>query len=243
MNGFVSLVGAGPGDPELLTVRAARRIAEAEVIVHDALVSPDVLALASADAEFVDVGKRPGQSVAQDLINVLLVRLAHEGRRVVRLKGGDPYVFGRGGEEAVALAQHGIACEVVPGISSAVGAPAAAGIPVTYRGMSASFTVVTGHRQHGETPVNWHALAQVGGTVVVLMGVAQRGEIAAALMEGGLAADTPVAAVHRATTGAQRVVRCPLRELATAPIESPAVIVIGAVASLDIQALAEAMRS
>jgi uroporphyrin-III C-methyltransferase len=243
MTGFVSLVGAGPGDPELLTVRAARRIAEAEVIVHDALVSPDVLALASPGAELVDVGKRPGQSVAQDLINVLLVRFAQEGRRVVRLKGGDPYVFGRGGEEALALAQQGIACEVVPGISSAVGAPAAAGIPVTYRGMSASFTVVTGHRQHGEMPVNWHALAQVGGTVVVLMGVAQRATIADALMEGGLAVDTPVAAVHRATTGAQTVVRCPLRELATTPIESPAVIVIGAVASLDIHSLAEAMRS
>ncbi len=243
MTGFVSLVGAGPGDPELLTVRAARRIAEAEVIVHDALVSPDVLALAARDVELIDVGKRPGQSVAQELINVLLVRLAREGRRVVRLKGGDPYVFGRGGEEAMALAQQGIACEVVPGISSAIGAPAAAGVPVTYRGLSASFTVVTGHRQHGETPVNWQALAQVGGTVVILMGVAQRADIAAALMEGGLAADTPVAAVHRATTGAQAVVRCPLRELATTPIQSPAVIVIGAVASLDIHALAEAMRS
>jgi uroporphyrin-III C-methyltransferase len=243
MTGFVSLVGAGPGDPDLLTVRAARRIAEAEVIVHDALVSPDVLALAAPNAELIDVGKRPGQSVAQELINVLLVRLAREGRRVVRLKGGDPYVFGRGGEEALALAQQGIPCEVVPGISSAIGAPAAAGIPVTYRGMSASFTVVTGHRQRGETPVNWQALAQVGGTVVVLMGVAQRADIAAALMEGGLAADTPVAAVHRATTGAQAVTRCLLRELATTPIQSPAVIVIGAVASLDIHALAEAMRS
>jgi uroporphyrin-III C-methyltransferase len=243
MTGFVSLVGAGPGDPDLLTVRAARRIAEAEVIVHDALVSPDVLALAAPNAELIDVGKRPGQSVAQELINVLLVRLAREGRRVVRLKGGDPYVFGRGGEEALALAQQGIPCEVVPGISSAIGAPAAAGIPVTYRGMSASFTVVTGHRQRGETPVNWQALAQVGGTVVVLMGVAQRADIAAALMEGGLAADTPVAAVHRATTGAQAVARCLLRELATTPIQSPAVIVIGAVASLDIHALAEAMRS
>lgn len=243
MTGFVSLVGAGPGDPELLTVRAARRIAEAEVIVHDALVSPDVLALAARDVELIDVGKRPGQSVAQELINVLLVRLAREGRRVVRLKGGDPYVFGRGGEEAMALAQQGIACEVVPGISSAIGAPAAAGVPVTYRGLSASFTVVTGHRQHGETPVNWQALAQVGGTVVILMGVAQRADIAAALMEGGLDGDTPVAAVHRATTGAQTAVRCRLRELATTPIQSPSVIVIGAVASLDVHALAEAMRS
>jgi uroporphyrin-III C-methyltransferase len=239
----VSLVGAGPGDPELLTVRAANRIREADVVVHDALVSDAVLALASPSAELIDVGKRPGQGVAQDLINVLLVGLAREGRRVVRLKGGDPYVFGRGAEEALALAEQGIGCEVVPGISSAIGAPAAAGIPVTFRGLSASFTVVTGHRQHGEQPVNWQALAQVGGTVVVLMGVAQRGDIAAQLMEGGLPEDTPVAAVHRATTGDQHVVRCPLRELATTPIQSPAVLVIGAVASLDVQSIAAAIRS
>ena len=241
MTGWVSLVGAGPGDPDLLTVRAARRLAEAEVVVHDALVSDAVLSLAPATAERIDVGKRPGQGVAQDLINVLLVRLAREGKRVVRLKGGDPFVFGRGGEEAVALAEQGIACEVVPGISSAIGAPAAAGIPVTYRGLSAHFTVVTGHRQHGETPVHWHALAQAGGTIVVLMGVAQRGDIAAQLVEGGLPDTTPVAAVHRATTGEQTVVRCSLRELATTPVTSPSVIVIGAVASLDVQSIAAAI--
>jgi siroheme synthase len=142
----------------------------------------------------------------------------------------------------MALAERGIVCEVVPGISSAIGAPAAAGIPVTYRGLSASFTVVTGHRQRGETPVNWQALAQVGGTIVILMGVAQRGDIATALEAGGLPADTPVAAIHRATTGAQTVVRCPLRELATTPIQSPSVIVIGAVASLDVQSIAAAIR-
>jgi uroporphyrin-III C-methyltransferase len=225
----------------LLTVRAVRRLAEAEVVVHDALVSDAVLALAPPTAELIDVGKRPGQGVAQDLINVLLVRLAREGRRVVRLKGGDPFVFGRGGEEAAALAEQGIACEMVPGISSAIGAPAAAGIPVTYRGLSAHFTVVTGHRQRGESPVQWQALAQAGGTIVVLMGVAQRADIAAQLVEGGLPDTTPVAAVHRATTGEQTVVRCPLRELATTPIESPAVIVIGAVASLDIRSIAAAV--
>jgi len=238
---LVSLVGAGPGDPELLTVRAVRRLAEAEVVVHDALVGDEVLALVPPTAELIDVGKRPGRGVAQDLINLLLVRLAREGRRVVRLKGGDPFVFGRGGEEALALAEAGFAVEVVPGISSAVGAPAAAGIPVTHRGVAACFTVVTGHRQPGETPVDWQSLAKVGGTVVVLMGVAHRGEIATALIEGGLSDDTPVAAVHRATTGAQHVMRCPLRELATTPIESPAVIVIGAVASLDVSSIAEAI--
>ena len=232
----VALVGAGPGDPDLLTVRAARLLAKADVVVHDALVGDGVLALVPPTAELIDVGKRPGQGVAQDLINVLLVALARDGKRVVRLKGGDPFVFGRGGEEAVALAEAGIECEVVPGITSSIAAPAAAGVPVTYRGLSASFTVVTGHRQHGEPPVNWHALAQAGGTIVVLMGVAQRDEIARQLIEGGLAPDTPVAAVQRATTGDQAVVRCRLADLAAAPVQSPATIVIGAVAALDVTA-------
>ena len=164
----VALVGAGPGDPDLLTVKAARLLGEADVVVHDALVGDGVLALARPGADLIDVGKRPGQGVAQELINVLLVQLAADGKRVVRLKGGDPFVFGRGGEEAVALGKAGVACEVVPGITSSIAAPAAAGVPVTYRGMSASFTVVTGHRQRGETPVNWHALAQAGGTLVVI---------------------------------------------------------------------------
>ena len=241
MSGWVALVGAGPGDPELLTVRAARLLAEADVVVYDALVGDGVLALAAPSAELIDVGKRPGQGVAQDLINVLLVRLAGEGKKVVRLKGGDPFVFGRGGEEAHALAQAGVRCEIVPGISSAVAAPAAAGVPVTYRGLAASFTVVTGHRQHGEVPVNWRALAQVGGTVVVLMGVAQRAEIAAELMAGGLPAETPVAAIHRATTGAQSVQRFALGTLAEAEIRSPSTIVIGAVAALDVTALTTAV--
>jgi uroporphyrin-III C-methyltransferase len=241
MTGWVALVGAGPGDPELLTVRAARRLAEADVVVYDALVGDGVLALARPGAELIDVGKRPGQGVAQDLINVLLVRLAAGGKRVVRLKGGDPFVFGRGGEEAHALAHAGVQCEIVPGVSSAVSAPAAAGVPVTYRGLAASFTVVTGHRQHGETPVNWRALAQVGGTVVVLMGVAQRGQIADELMAGGLAGDTPVAAIHRATTGAQSVQRCRLDALAGAAVRSPATLVIGAVAALDVTALTAAV--
>jgi len=239
MTGTVALVGAGPGDPELLTVRAARLLADAEVVVYDALVGDGVLALAASRAELIDVGKRPGQGVAQDLINVLLVRLAGEGKRVVRLKGGDPFVFGRGGEEAQALARAGVRCEIVPGITSAIAAPATAGVPVTFRGVAASFTVVTGHRQHGEAPVNWAALAQAGGTIVVLMGVAQRGEIAVALMAGGLAADTPVAAIHRATTGYQQVLRCPLAELAGTAVQSPATLVIGGVAALDVTALAE----
>ena len=236
--GRVALVGAGPGDPELLTLRAARLLAEADVVVHDALVGDGVLALVPAHVELIDVGKRPGRGVAQELTNVLLVQLARAGKRVVRLKGGDPFVFGRGGEEALALVEAGIPCEIVPGISSAVAAPAAAGIPVTHRGVSASFTVVTGHRQRGETPVNWAALAQAGGTIVVLMGVAQRREIAAALIAGGMAADTPVAAIRKATTDEQVVARCRLDALADLDIDSPATLVIGAVAQLNVSEVA-----
>jgi uroporphyrin-III C-methyltransferase len=231
---MISLVGAGPGDPELLTVRGLRRLQEADVVVHDALVGTGVLALARPDAELVDVGKRAGAPVPQELINELLIQLARSGRNIVRLKGGDPFVFGRGGEEALALTRAGLVFEVVPGVSSVIAAPAAAGIPVTHRGVSASFTVVTGHRQRGETPVNWNALAQAGGTIVVLMGVAQRGTIAAALIEGGLPPDTPVAAIRHATSIQQHVVRCALSELAGAAVESPATIVIGPVAAFDL---------
>jgi uroporphyrin-III C-methyltransferase len=231
---MISLVGAGPGDPELLTVRGLRRLQAADVVVHDALVGSGVLALARPDAELIDVGKRPGAPVPQELINELLIQLGRGTRNVVRLKGGDPFVFGRGGEEALALAEARLDFEVVPGVSSVIAAPAAAGIPVTHRGVSASFTVVTGHRQRGEAEVNWRALAQAGGTIVVLMGVAQRGTIATALMDGGLAADTPVAAIGQATSARQTVVRCTLAELAAAPIASPATIVIGAVAAFDV---------
>jgi uroporphyrin-III C-methyltransferase len=236
----VALVGAGPGDPDLLTVRAARLLGAAEVVVHDALVGDGVLALAAPDAELIDVGKRPGRPVPQELISTLLVDLGRSGRRVVRLKGGDPYVFGRGGEEARALLDAGIAFEVVPGITSAVAAPAAAGVPITHRGVAAAFTVVTGHRRAGEPDVDWRSLAKVGGTVVVLMGVAQRATIAGELLAGGLAPDTPVAAVRSATTPEQVVARCRLDELATTAIDAPAVIVIGPVAAMDLTAGAPA---
>ncbi|MCU1500871.1 MAG: uroporphyrinogen methyltransferase [Ilumatobacteraceae bacterium] len=233
---MISLVGAGPGDPELLTVRALRRLQAAQVVVHDALVGTGVLALADPSAELIDVGKRAGAPVPQGLINDLLVQLGRDGREVVRLKGGDPFVFGRGGEEALALAAAGVPFEVVPGVSAVVAAPAAAGIPVTHRGVSASFTVVTGHRQDGESPVNWAALAQAGGTLVILMGVAHRGAIAAELIAGGLAAGTPVAAIRHATGVEQDVVRCTLATLADTPVRSPATLVIGAVAALDVLA-------
>ncbi|MEX2625372.1 MAG: uroporphyrinogen-III C-methyltransferase [Ilumatobacteraceae bacterium] len=233
----VALVGAGPGDPDLLTVRAARLLADAEVVVHDALVGGAVLDLVPDHAELIDVGKRPGRPVPQELISALLVDLGRQGRRVVRLKGGDPFVFGRGGEEALALQTAGVAFEVVPGIASTAAALAAAGIPVTHRGVAAAVTTVTGHRRQGEPDVDWRALARVGGTVVVLMGVAQRATIAAELMAGGLDPSTPVAAVHRATTDAASVNRCDLATLGESDLRSPAVIVIGPVAALDVTAV------
>ena len=234
----VWLVGAGPGDPDLLTVRAARLLADAEVVVHDALVGAGVLELAATGVELIDVGKRPGSPVPQESINALLVQLGQTGRRVVRLKGGDPYVFGRGGEEALALAEAGVAYEVVPGISSAFAAPAAAGIPVTHRGVAAAVTVVTGHRRAGEPDVDWQALGQVGGTIVVLMGVAERSTISNALIAGGRSPQTPVAAVMSATTDRQHVVRGRLVELATMDITAPATIVIGPVAAFELADIA-----
>src|SRR5215213_2132282 len=165
----VAIVGAGPGDPELLTLKAARLIAHADVVLYDRLVSPQILALAPADAELIDVGKRPGGSHTQDVLNDLLVTVATPGRCVVRLKGGDPFLFGRGGEEIEVLVRHGISYEIVPGISSALAAPAAAGIPVTHRRVSRAVTVVTGHEALDSSPLDWSALARVGSTLVVLM--------------------------------------------------------------------------
>lgn len=232
----VHLVGAGPGGPDLLTVRAARLLADAEVVVYDALADPSILELAPG-AEHIDVGKRPGRPVPQAVINALLVHLGASGREVVRLKGGDPFVFGRGGEEALALAEGQVPFTVTPGVSSAVAAPAAAGVPVTHRGLAGAFTVVTGHRQVGaETGTDWEALARVGGTIVVLMGVAERASIAARLLAGGLAPDTPVAAVTWGTRADQTVVRTRLADLGTVAVASPATIVIGAVAALDLLA-------
>lgn len=171
----VYLVGAGPGDPGLLTMRAHELLGQAEVVVHDRLVEPGLLDLAPS-AERVDVGKAPGGPVDQEQINRILVERGRASKRVVRLKGGDPFVFGRGGEEALALAAAGVAFEIVPGISSAIAVPAYAGVPVTHRGLATSFTVVTGHSRFSvDQETNWEALAAVGGTVVVLMGVAHRG--------------------------------------------------------------------
>lgn len=230
----VHLVGAGPGDPELLTVKAARLIAEADVIVHDYLSNDEILLSARPDAELIDVGKKPGNPTPQDLINALLVHLGSQGLNVVRLKGGDPFVFGRGGEEAQALLDARIPFTVVPGITSAVAVPAVAGIPVTHRNVSPAFTVVTGHRESGgSSTIAWEALAAVGGTIVILMGVAERGEIARRLMDGGLSPTTPVAAIRWGTRAEQETTRTTLADLHVADLKAPSTIVIGAVAAYE----------
>ena len=229
-------MGAGPGDPGLLTRRGAELLARADVVVHDRLSEISLLDLAPAGAERIDVGKSPGAPVAQEEINALLVERGLRGQCVVRLKGGDPFVFGRGGEEAQALAAAGVAFEVVPGISAAVAVPAYAGIPVTHRTLSTSFTVVTGHSRHAvDDDVDWDALARAADTIVVLMGVAHRAEIAARLQAGGLPASTPVAAIRWGTRPGQRTVRTTLGQLGDVTLEPPVTIVIGKVAGLDLR--------
>lgn len=232
----VYLVGAGPGDPELITVRGAALLRSADVVVHDRLVSPSLLAQARPDALLIDVGKEPGRSHRQDHINELLVEHGAAGRCVVRLKGGDPFVFGRGGEEAAALQRAGVPFDVVPGVTAAFAAPAAAGVPVTHRGLSTSVTVVTGHVGDPSAPggVDWAALAAAGGTLVVLMGMENRAAIATSLMAAGRDPEEPVAVVHWGTTPRQRTLRTTLGELARVDLGPPAALVVGAVASLDL---------
>ena len=233
----VYLVGAGPGDPGLLTVRGAELLRRADVVVFDRLASPALLALAPVGAELITAGKAPGQvDLTQDQINQVLVDKGRTAECVVRLKGGDPFVFGRGGEEAEALARAGIPFEVVPGITSAIGAAAYAGIPVTHRGVSTHFTVVTGHEDPAKdrTDVDWAALAAAGGTLVILMGAGRIGEIARRLVEGGRAPDTPVAAVRNGTRPDQTTVRATLATIADAGVRAPSAIVVGDVAALDL---------
>lgn len=232
----VHLVGAGPGDPDLVTVRGAGLLARADVVIYDRLIAHSLLDLAPAGAERIDVGKKPGQPARQSDINALLIEHGGAGREVVRLKGGDPFLFGRGGEEAEALRAAGIPYDVVPGVTSAFAAPAAAGIPVTHRGLSTSVTVVTGHVGDPSAPggVDWHALARAGGTLVVMMGMADRARIARALIDGGRPRDTPVSVVHWGTTDRQRTERTTLEGLAGVDLPAPCTIVIGPVAGLDL---------
>mgnify|MGYP006272777297 CR=1 FL=1 len=235
VTGRVSLIGAGPGDPELLTLKAVRALAAADFVLIDDLVDRAVLAHAPR-ARVVPVGKRGGcRSTPQQFIEKLMVRLARRGYVVARLKGGDPFVFGRGGEELMALAAAGIDCEVVPGVTAGVGVPAAAGIPVTHRGLARGVTLVTAHTREGGGP-DWAALAKSGTTLVIYMGMQRIGAIAAALVAGGLAATTPAAVIERGTTVAERRATGTLATIAAdaaaAGLGSPALIVVGAVVGL-----------
>jgi uroporphyrin-III C-methyltransferase/precorrin-2 dehydrogenase/sirohydrochlorin ferrochelatase len=242
----VSLVGAGPGDPAFLTRRAASRLAHADLVLHDALLDPRVLALAPR-AHCFSVGKRAGRpSVSQRAIERLLVRGARRGQRVVRLKGGDPFVLGRGGEEALALAAAGVPFEIVPGLSSALSAPALAGIPVTHRGLAAGFAVVSGHAEEAFGPVI-DGLPPGAATLVVLMGLANRAAVAARLLARGWAPETPAAIVRGASTPGAAAWRGPLGALSTAPLpgaaELPGILVVGAVAALSLAGARPAVTS
>lgn len=240
-HGTVTLVGGGPGDERLLTVAAVQAIAGADVILYDRLAPLAILEAARPGCELVEVGKIPrGAFTPQERINELLVEHALAGKQVVRLKGGDPYVFGRGGEEALACAQAGVRVVEIPGISSSVAAAAAGGVPVTHRGLAQGFTVVSGHLPpgHDGSDLDWSALARTGTTLVVMMGVLRLPEICAALRDGGLAADTPAVTVEKAGHPDQRVVRGTLATLpglcAAAGIDAPATTIIGAVAGLEL---------
>ncbi|MBN9695900.1 MAG: uroporphyrinogen-III C-methyltransferase [Zoogloea sp.] len=235
--GHVALVGAGPGDPELLTLRAARLIGQARVLVVDHLVSDGVLELARPGAELIYVGKESGHhTLPQEEINALLVRLGREGRLVVRLKGGDPYIFGRGGEEVEALIEAGISFEVVPGITAACGASAYAGIPLTHRDHARSVVFATGHRRAGQDALDWSVLARPQQTAVIYMGVGQLAAHCASLIDHGRGAATPAALVENATSPRQRVVTGTLETLpaiaAQAGIRPPALLIVGEVVSL-----------
>jgi uroporphyrin-III C-methyltransferase len=236
--GKVYLIGAGPGDPELITLKGLRYLRSADVILYDRLVSTDLLTETRPEAERIFVGKASGyHTLAQEQIQALLIYHARQNRIVARLKGGDPYVFGRGGEEAQALVEAQIPFEVVPGISSAIAAPAYAGIPVTHREYVSSFTVVTGHEGHSApSAVNWQALAALGGTLIVLMGVKAIPHFTQTLVQHGMDAKTPAAVIQNGTTSQQRVVTGTLATIATeavtAGLSAPALTIIGSVVTI-----------
>ncbi len=248
--GRVSLVGAGPGDPGLITLRGVERLREAEVVVHDRLINEELLQYAP-QAERVDVGKLPDHHpIPQAEINAILVEKALAGKNVVRLKGGDPFVFGRGGEEALALAAAGIPFEIVPGVTSAIAVPAYAGIPVTQRGMANSVAFITGHAA-GSRPLelDWGALAHGVDTLVFLMGVSSLPTIVSSLSSAGLPAETPVALIERGTLPEQKVVTGTLADILekAVAVEPPCIIIVGQVVDLHcalawFQAMPEAAR-
>lgn len=233
-SGKVYIVGAGPGDPELLTRKAARLLAEADTIVHDRLIGPEVLDLAGADAERVDVGKRrAAHTLPQEAINALLLERARAGRTVVRLKGGDPYIFARGGEEVDYLRRHGVAVEVVPGVTAALAGAARAEIPLTHRDIAGTITLVTAEVRPGGAAPDWPTLARLKGTLAFYMGLARAEDIATNLTRHGLSAATPVAIVENATLAGERRITGRLAELPRLvrdhDVRSPALIIVGEV--------------
>lgn len=237
--GWVWLTGAGPGDPGLLTLHALNGIRQADVIVHDALVGEQILAQADPSCEIVYAGKRGGKpSPRQPDISARLVKLAREGRKVLRLKGGDPFIFGRGGEEALALVAAGIPFRVLPGISAGVGGLAHAGIPLTHRETNSAVTFITGHGASGDIPdgIDWHALAAASPVLVIYMALKHLGTIRNRLMDGGRSAQEPVALVSKATSAEERVLETTLgacvEDAAAHGIEPPAMVVIGEVVRL-----------
>lgn len=235
--GHVYLVGAGPGDPELLTLRGARLVGGADVIVFDNLVSPAIVDLAPAAAERIYVGKKASDhTLPQEEINALLVRLAGAGKRVVRLKGGDPFIFGRGGEEMETLVAAGVTVEVVPGVTAASGIAAYAGIPLTHRDHAQSVVFATGFLKDGRLDLDWPMLARRGQTLVIYMGISRLGEICTQLVAHGLPSTTPAAVIERGTTHAQRVVAADLATLddrvRDAGVRPPALTVVGDVVGL-----------
>ncbi len=247
--GTVALIGAGPGDPELLTIRGLRLLEQAEVVVHDRLGTEALLAFVSDTCALVDAGKAPGRhGMTQDQISDALIHHARRGKRVVRLKGGDPFVFGRGGEEALALVEAGIAFQVVPGVSSAFAVPAAAGIPVTHRGLARTVTIASGHDDPASPAARerWRALAPVPGTLVLLMAMSNLDQISRALIDGGRATDEPAAAIQWGTTAEERRVTATLGTIAAAcdadGLGNPAVVVIGPVVALG-ELVSSAMRA
>ena len=229
--GRVWLVGAGPGDPDLMTVRALRVLQLADVVVHDGLVSPEILALAPAGAKIISVAKRKSRhTYAQDEINAMLVAFALEGLTVVRLKGGDPFIFGRGGEELEACRAAGVDCQIVPGVTAALAASASAGAPLTHRNSAQAVTFVTGHAARGEDPdLDWAALARANHTVVIYMGLTTAPRIAVRLLDAGRAAATPALIVVDASRPSEQKITTTLGELATvaADLSGPALLIVG----------------
>jgi uroporphyrin-III C-methyltransferase/precorrin-2 dehydrogenase/sirohydrochlorin ferrochelatase len=241
VRGGVALIGGGPGDPELITVRGRRLLAQADVVVADRLAPPELLAELPPHVEVIDAAKIPyGRAMAQDAINDVMIERARSGRFVVRLKGGDPFVFARGYEEVLACAEAGIPVTVVPGVTSAIGVPALAGVPVTHRAINHEFVVVSGHVApgHPESLVNWDALAAMTGTIVLLMAVERIELFVDVLIKGGRPADTPVLVVQHGTTAAQQTLRATLADtpekVRAEGIRPPAIIVIGAVAAFGL---------